>query len=445
MDLSRLRWYMLCCRCGSCCGRDCLYLRSCDPFRCLMFSRTLAGFFVAAVVLMLLVIKIFAGFDENSGTITEIDGRIMISRTFDFERTRTHPNLPAVVADYEDHFAIDVVMGVEGGVGEAGWRAAACPTQAEAPPAFPVRLPKFNASSDAKNIFFLETSCASALNAKMACAVESAAVHHPDYQVHLALTSTHVGGTDAIIQALATHQNIRIATLDVDDAIQGTGKLNRWLREMEWARGTDWAGINLSDALRLGVVCSVGGTYLDLDMWIVAPLPASDTWIGREKWDQLSNGAFRMPKDHWLCKEATTELTEHFKKNVWGHNGPGVFQRVVKNICNIHNISDYRQCKDLDMLEPSTFYPLHWKRWEDLFMAGGSNAWSWPQNTVGIHLWNKFSRGAPLHPGDGSIVDRTSKKNCPKVYSAVRQIRKLRDHLQRKKTRHLSTKHSHET
>lgn len=55
----------------------------------------------------------------------------------------------------------------------------------------------------------------------------------------------------------------------------------------------DWAAINLSDALRLGVVCSVGGTYLDLDMWTVAPLPANDVWIGRERWDQLSNGAFR--------------------------------------------------------------------------------------------------------------------------------------------------------
>ncbi|XP_066946340.1 lactosylceramide 4-alpha-galactosyltransferase-like isoform X2 [Macrobrachium rosenbergii] len=414
-SLSRLRWYTLCCRCGSTCGRDCLYLRSCDPYRCLMFSRTLAGFIVAGVVLTVLVIKIFAG-------------------------TRSNPSLPAVVADYEDHFAIDVVMGVEGGVGEAGWRAAACPPHQETPP-FPVRLPKFNASSEARNIFFLETTCASALNAKMACAVESAAVHHPDYYVHLALTSTHVGSTDAIIQALSTHQNILITTLDVDDAIQGTGKLNRWLKEMEWARGTDWAGINLSDALRLGVVCSVGGTYLDLDMWIVAPLPASDTWIGREKWDQLSNGAFRMPKDHWLCEEATRELTEHFKKNVWGHNGPGVFQRAVKNICNIHNISDHHHCKDLVMLEPSTFYPLHWKRWEDLFFAGGSSSWSWPQNTVGIHLWNKFSRGAPLLPGDGSIVDRTSKRNCPKVYSAVRQIRKLRDHLQRNKSRHLSTRH----
>lgn len=76
-----------------------------------------------------------------------------------------------------------------------------------------------------------------------ACAVESVAVHHHDHQVHLALTSTHVGGTDAIIQALAAYHNIRISTLDVDDVFGSSGRLGKWLKEMEWARGTgmgDW-------------------------------------------------------------------------------------------------------------------------------------------------------------------------------------------------------------
>ncbi|XP_037794911.1 lactosylceramide 4-alpha-galactosyltransferase-like isoform X1 [Penaeus monodon] len=377
-------------------------------------SRTLVGCTVAAAAFLLLTLRLFAG-------------------------AKPPPSLPAVVADYGDHFAIDAVMGAEGGLGEVGWRAAACLPQVGTPP-FPVRLPKFSPSAASKNVFFLETTCSSAVNAKMACAVESVAVHHHDHQVHLALTSTHVGGTDSIIQALAAYHNIRISTLDVDDVLGSSGRLGKWLREMEWARGTDWAAINLSDALRLGVVCSVGGTYLDLDMWTVAPLPPSDVWIGRERWDQLSNGAFRIPKDHWLCKDATTELTENFKGNVWGHNGPGVFQRVVKNNCKVDNLTDFHQCKDLVILAPATFYPLHWKRWEELFVSGGSTTWTWPHDTVGIHLWNKFSRGAPLHPGDGSVVDRTSKRNCPKVYATVRQIRKLKDHLQKKKARNGSAK-----
>lgn len=87
---------------------------------------------------------------------------------------------------------------------------------------------------------------------------------------------------------------------------------------------------------------------------------------------------------------------------------------------------------------PHTFYPLHWKQWEELFVSGGSRSWTWPHDTVGIHLWNKFSRGSPLHPGDGSVVDRTSRRNCPKTYDTVKQIRKLRDNLQRQKMRKLS-------
>ncbi|XP_042209505.1 lactosylceramide 4-alpha-galactosyltransferase-like isoform X2 [Homarus americanus] len=390
---------------GGRCGRGMTFF---TMMRAWASSRTMMGGVMVGVLVLLLFIKLL------------VAGRLP-------------PSLPAVVADYEDHFAIDVVMGVEGG----GWRSATCTPHTSTPP-FPVRLPKFTATPSDKNVFFLETTCASALNAKMACALESVAIHHPDHQVHLALTSSHVSGTDAIIHTLTTYSNIHISTLDVDDALEGSGRLSKWLRGMEWAR-SEWAGINLSDALRLGVVCSVGGTYLDMDMWIVAPLPNTESWIGRERWDQLSNGAFKIPKDHWICDEAIRELTEHFQGNVWGHNGPGVFQRVVRKACNMQNISDVHQCKDLVMVAPSTFYPLHWKRWEELFAPSGSNSWRWPPDTIGIHLWNKFSSGAPLHPGDGSIVDVASQQNCPKVYDTVRQIRKLRDHLQRRKMRKVSS------
>ncbi|XP_045604012.1 lactosylceramide 4-alpha-galactosyltransferase [Procambarus clarkii] len=390
----------------------------CSMVRVRVCSRAVVGGSLAALVLLLLVIQIL------------IDGR-------------TYLSLPAVVVDYEDYFAPDAVMGVEGGEGEGGWRAAACTLQANTTtPPFPVRLPNFTASSSDKNIFFLETMCSSALNAKMACAVESAAVHHPDHQVHLALTSTHVGGTDAIIHALASYSNIHISRLDVDTIMEGTGRLGKWLRGMEWTK-SDWPGINLSDALRLGVVCSVGGIYLDLDVWTMAPLPSGESWVGSERLDYLTNSAFKLPKDHWLCEEAIRELTEHFRGNVWAYNGPGVFQRVVRKACNIQNIADIHKCKDLVILAPSTFYPIYWSQWEEFFVSGGGSSKTWPQNTVAIHLWNKLSKGAPLHPGDGSIVDKTSQKNCPKIFNTVTQIKKFRDNLQTKKMHNISSKHNH--
>nr|XP_053657111.1 uncharacterized protein LOC128706124 [Cherax quadricarinatus] len=53
------------------------------------------------------------------------------------------------------------------------------------------------------------------------------------------------------------------------------------------------------------------------------------------------------------------------------------------------------------------------------------------------------ARGEPLHPGDGSIVDATSQKNCPMIYDTVGQIRKLYNHLQRRKM-HKISRHSQE-
>nr|XP_045612435.1 lactosylceramide 4-alpha-galactosyltransferase-like [Procambarus clarkii] len=301
---------------------------------------------------------------------------------------RTYLSLPAVVADYEDYFAPEAVMGVEGGEGEGGWRAAACTLQANTTtPPFPVTLPNFTASSSDKNIFFLETMCSSALNAKM-------------------------------------------TTLELAVVLQVSVS-------------TDWPGINLSDALRLGVVCSVGGIYLDLDVWTMAPLPSGESWVGSERLDYLTNSAFKLPKDHWVCEEAIRELTEHFRGNVWAYNGPGVFQRVVRKACNIQNIADIHNCKDLVILAPSTFYPIYWSHWEEFFVSGGGSSKTWPQNTVAIHLWNKLSKGAPLHPGDGSIVDKTSQKNCPKIFNTVTQIKKFRDNLQTRKMHNISSKHNH--
>jgi len=305
-----------------------------------------------------------------------------------------------------------------------GWQESACPTRPPAP-AFPVTLPRFAPSPITKNIFFLETKCSTSINAKMACAVESAALHHPDHHIHLAFTAAKVSATDTIMQVLAQISNVHITSLDIDTLAANSGKLGTWIKSLQWAKGTEWAGINLSDAVRLVAVCQVGGTYLDLDLITIAPFPTTDAWVGREKWEQLSNGAFRLPKNHWLCEQATRELTENYRGDVWGHNGPGVFQRAIKNACNLETIQNTNHCRDLVMLEPPAFYQIRWQKWEELFKAGGSANWEWPQSAVGLHLWNKFSYNAPLYPGDSSVIDQVAEQHCPRVYNAIQTVRRI--------------------
>ncbi|XP_042226708.1 lactosylceramide 4-alpha-galactosyltransferase-like isoform X2 [Homarus americanus] len=320
--------------------------------------------------------------------------------------------------------AYELVQVAEVKVEKSGWRSVMCTNQSTAPTPILAPLPKFSPSPEARNVFFLETTCAPGINAKMACAVESAARHHPAHQIHLALTNSFVRINDTFIQALSTLPNVRISTLDVDE-VDKHGQFGKWLRQMKWAKGR-WPEINLSDALRVGVVCSTGGIYLDLDMWIMGPLPDAESWLSREHQSQLTNSAFKLPKDHWFCEEAKKGMMGHFMPNVWGYNGPYLFQNTIKRFCHVKITPTLHSCRDLMFLDPALLFPIHYAVWEHYFRPNGNRRWKRPSNMVGIHLWNKLSSKRPLNPGDGSIVDKVAQENCPHVYKTLPETRQSR-------------------
>ncbi|KAK4302441.1 hypothetical protein Pmani_025463 [Petrolisthes manimaculis] len=392
-----------------------------------------------------------------------------------------HTPITRVVADYDDQYTDDTEQenqemknegendnndNNDGGGGGWGWREVVCPSFASAPlPPFPIPLPPFQAYANKKggeggaeggsspgtnNIYFLETTCAITLNAKMACAVESAATHHPTHTIHLALTATHISGTDQMLHTLAALPNTHLTALHPNALLTPSHPLVHWLNHGSWADNADWAGVTLSDIVRLMVVCESGGMYLDLDLLTLAPLPSSQAWLGRERWDQVSNGAFRLPKGHWLCGNVTNEVIDGYDGGVWGSSGPKAMQRALVNICNTANLSTITQCHDLQLLDPKTLYPIHYKEWEMIFLppttttttttktattggggvGEGDGGWWVPgPDTLALHLWNHFSAAVPLRPGDGSVLDLVARKNCPKVYRVVQNVNKLKQQL----------------
>ncbi|XP_076051884.1 alpha-1,4-N-acetylglucosaminyltransferase-like [Oratosquilla oratoria] len=143
-----------------------------------------------------------------------------------------------------------------------------------------------------KNIFFVETSCAFSLNAKMACVVESAARHHEDHTVHLLMTSPYISDTNTLIDKLISFPNVRLVAANIDEIFKGT-PLHDWNKKLTWASNTKWPIYNLSNALRLALVCQYGGIYLDMDMLTLEPLPLHKPWIGREEMGMPCNAGFR--------------------------------------------------------------------------------------------------------------------------------------------------------
>ncbi|XP_076051850.1 alpha-1,4-N-acetylglucosaminyltransferase-like [Oratosquilla oratoria] len=153
-------------------------------------------------------------------------------------------------------------------------------------------MQKLMPEESGRNIFFVETSCAFSLNAKMACAVESAARHHEDHTVHLLMTSPYINDTNTLIDKLISFPNVRLVAANINEIFKGT-PLHDWNQNLTWASNTDWPIYNLSDALRLALVCQYGGIYLDTDILTLAPLPLHKPWIGRKEMSLTSNGGFR--------------------------------------------------------------------------------------------------------------------------------------------------------
>lgn len=112
---------------------------------------------------------------------------------------------------------------------------------------------------EGKSIFFLESSCTSfsngkiTINARQACAVESAARMNPDYEVNLLFASPgniHIEDTksDRMIQALMQYSNVNLFHLDMERYFKNSPVENLWSQEtMRWSR---FALSHTSDVLR---------------------------------------------------------------------------------------------------------------------------------------------------------------------------------------------------
>ena len=121
-----------------------------------------------------------------------------------------------------------------------------------------------------RNIFFHETSCFGEegliLNARQACAVESAARQNPKMTVYLLFLSPSkiADSSKQVIRQLLSYENIKIRRIYINNYVKHT-PLEEWyasgiLRTSRWPRS------HMSDILRYLTLWKYGGIYLDLDV-----------------------------------------------------------------------------------------------------------------------------------------------------------------------------------
>lgn len=197
-----------------------------------------------------------------------------------------------------------------------------------------------------RNIFFHETSCFGekglTLNARQACAVESAARMNPTMTVYLLFVSKSEFSNDTrqIIKHLLNYRNIKIRHIYPDDYVKNT-PLEEW-----YTRGalkkSRWPNSHMSDVLRYLTLWKYGGIYLDLDVVVTTSLENLTNFAGAEDWDDVAAGiiGFDMSElGRRMADACVRDLEKNFRGDLWGNNGPGVITRALQKLCATKYVS----------------------------------------------------------------------------------------------------------
>jgi lactosylceramide 4-alpha-galactosyltransferase len=285
-----------------------------------------------------------------------------------------------------------------------------------------------------KSIFFHETSCNSDLNGKIvitsrqACAVESAARLHPNYEVYLLYVSPGIfkfEGTesDTFLQTLISYKNVKIGHLDFERYVKDTpvedlykgGKIDK----------SKYPQSHASDVLRYLTLWKYGGIYADLDVIVIKSLEElAPNYSGAQSDSLVAAGVMSFAPTgagHKLATLALKDLRDNFNGENWANNGPGVITRLSKKLCASEDVGSLvgQTCTGGFKVYPSkTFYPVPWEKWEMYFNHSQSAiVENLASDSYVVHFWNNLSAKTKMSVREEVPYSAFAKKYCPKVYS----------------------------
>ncbi|XP_076225440.1 lactosylceramide 4-alpha-galactosyltransferase-like isoform X2 [Nomia melanderi] len=292
-------------------------------------------------------------------------------------------------------------------------------------------LPGFDPNSkldvpiEDKNIFFHETSCFDdglVLNARQACAVESAAKMNPSMNVYLFFTSPSKisNHSEQIFNQLQTYPNIKIRRIYPEEYVMGT-PLEQWYKSGVLKR-SQWPRNHMSDILRYLTLWKFGGIYLDLDVVVITSLEHLSNFAGAEDWNHIAAGVMGFdltPMGRRVADACIRDLKANYRGNIWGNNGPGVITRTLQKICSTEHIRDMStvRCQGFRVFSPSAFYPIHYEKWKMYFEMKDKNVtMKRLEKAMIIHVWNKLSGSEPVRVNSDVPYAVIARKHCPLVF-----------------------------
>ncbi|ALC38602.1 alpha4GT2, partial [Drosophila busckii] len=289
-----------------------------------------------------------------------------------------------------------------------------------------------------KNIFFVETNCSwhehskafrlLNLTVRQACAVESAALHNPSFQVFVlfACSTYREAALPAPIKATLGYKNVQLRQLQLLEYVKDT-PVEQWFQSGAIYNSSHVTS-HISDFLRYVTLYRYGGIYMDMDVLVLRSLEQlPPNYTGAESATDLGAGVMSFSPvgiGHQLAKRCLLDLEQNFNGQGWGTNGPGVITRVSQNVCDTFELTEMlnnrERCRGFQIYEPSVFYPVASPLWLDYFEpAKLSLTLERTAAAYTAHMWNTFSKNKLMAIGSGSAYDKLAQQHCPKVYAAA--------------------------
>ncbi|XP_067636314.1 lactosylceramide 4-alpha-galactosyltransferase-like [Eurosta solidaginis] len=309
-----------------------------------------------------------------------------------------------------------------------------------------VMLSETKPNSNGPSIIFHETSCPNEnqrinilnvgnapinmmhLTAREACAIESAALHHPNLNVFALFVSPTYRdnkNTPPVMEAILQYPNVHLRNLNLWTYAAGT-PMYHWLKEGNLFKSS-YVISHLSDFLRYLTLWRWGGTYLDMDVVVLRSLETlPPNYTGAESNTLIAAGVMGFAADgfgHEIAKKCIYDFLKNFNGSNWANNGPGVITRVANDICKTSNIElmmmDPDRCMGFRVMPPNAFYAVHWLHWEHFFDPQYCNeTLNKLRDSYIAHVWNKLSKQRRFKVGEKAAYGIIAEKHCPKVYAA---------------------------
>ncbi|KAL7741841.1 hypothetical protein ACLKA6_012060 [Drosophila palustris] len=311
-----------------------------------------------------------------------------------------------------------------------------------------------------RSIFFHETSCHRPnkrkrqrpgqssdsqynmlqLTARQACAIESAALHNPNFQVFVLFagpTYHHVGNNtnssggssqrqQPLIDALLSYKNVQFRQLNLWRYATGT-PIEEWLNDGKLFRSS-YLFSHISDFLRFLTLYRYGGVYLDMDVVMLRSIEdVPPNFTGAESNTHLAAGVMSLAPTgfgHEIADLCLRDFMHNFDGSDWGNNGPGVITRVAQSICGTKDITlmleDRKRCLGFKVFDRNAFYAVPWKHWRHFFEPQLlEQTLAHTKDSILVHVWNKHSKQQAIKVGSSTAYGKYAEQHCPRSYAAA--------------------------